>query len=116
MAVSATAVRRVARWGRIAPHAAIPATAREPAANAAREGFLTGLNDILTLGAGLALAGALLALWLIREHEIRAAPPQGGTASMTSVELLAAAGRGCCSTSFASCPPRERTGDAPGAG
>jgi hypothetical protein len=41
---------------------------------AAREGFLTGLNDVLTLGALLSLTGALLALWLVRECEIEREP------------------------------------------
>jgi EmrB/QacA subfamily drug resistance transporter len=50
--------------------AAVPADARASAADAAREGFIAGMNDILTLGAGLALVGALLALWLVRERDI----------------------------------------------
>ena len=40
------------------------------AANAAGEGFLAGLNSVLTVGGLLGLAGAVLTLWLIREHEI----------------------------------------------
>lgn len=50
--------------------AAVPPDARETVAGAAREGFLAGMNDILMLGAGLAFIGALLALWLVREHDI----------------------------------------------
>jgi EmrB/QacA subfamily drug resistance transporter len=50
--------------------ATMPAGARESAANAAREGFLTGMNDILLLGGVLALTGAVLALLLVREREI----------------------------------------------
>jgi hypothetical protein len=38
--------------------------------NAARQGFLSGLNTILLLGALLAFAGAAVAAWLVREHEI----------------------------------------------
>jgi EmrB/QacA subfamily drug resistance transporter len=49
---------------------AIPPGSREAVANAAREGFLSGLNEILLLGGLLAFAGSLLALWLVREHEI----------------------------------------------
>src|SRR5215207_7232348 len=50
--------------------AAIPVEARETVSNAAREGFLTGLNDVLTLGAVVSIAGAVLALWLVRERDI----------------------------------------------
>ncbi|MEV4616163.1 MFS transporter [Kitasatospora sp. NPDC049258] len=50
--------------------AAVPAESREAVARAAREGFLSGLNTVLTLGALLAFAGAALALWLVRESEI----------------------------------------------
>src|ERR671925_437005 len=50
--------------------AAVPPGARDTVANAAREGFLAGLNDVLTLGALLGFAGAILALWLVREREI----------------------------------------------
>jgi EmrB/QacA subfamily drug resistance transporter len=49
--------------------ATLPPAARDRAADAAGEGLVAGLNDILTLAAGIALAGALLALWLIREPE-----------------------------------------------
>jgi hypothetical protein len=38
------------------------------------EGFLTGLNDVLTLGGLVSLAGAVLALWLVREREIERRP------------------------------------------
>jgi EmrB/QacA subfamily drug resistance transporter len=50
--------------------AALPPGAREAASNAAREGFLSGLNEVLTLGALVSFAGAALALWLVREREI----------------------------------------------
>jgi EmrB/QacA subfamily drug resistance transporter len=56
--------------------AALPAGAREAAANAARQGFLAGLNDVLTLAAILSFAGAVLALWLVREREIEREPMQ----------------------------------------
>ncbi len=59
--------------------AAVPPDARASVAGAAREGFLTGLNDVLTLGALLSLAGAALTLWLVRERDIeRHAPAVGG--------------------------------------
>jgi EmrB/QacA subfamily drug resistance transporter len=50
--------------------ASVPPSAREQVSNAAGEGFLAGFNDVLTLGGVLALAGAVLALWLVREREI----------------------------------------------
>jgi EmrB/QacA subfamily drug resistance transporter len=56
--------------------AAVPPQAHQVVSNAAREGFLTGLNDVLTLGALLCFAGAALALWLVREREIERQPTQ----------------------------------------
>jgi EmrB/QacA subfamily drug resistance transporter len=50
--------------------AAVPPPAREQVSHAAGQGFLTGLNDVLALGGLLAIAGAVLALWLVREREI----------------------------------------------
>ncbi|MDO8213960.1 MFS transporter [Conexibacter sp. CPCC 206217] len=50
--------------------ATVPAGSRGAAGDAAREGFLAGLNDVLTLGALLCFAGAALTLWLVREREI----------------------------------------------
>ena len=50
--------------------AAVPEQARAGVENAAREGFLSGINEILVLGALLCFAGALVALWLVREDEI----------------------------------------------
>ena len=47
-----------------------PAGSRAGVADAAREGFLSGMNEILMLGGILAFAGALAALWLIRESDI----------------------------------------------
>jgi EmrB/QacA subfamily drug resistance transporter len=49
---------------------AMPPGSRQAAAHAAREGFLAGMNEVLVMGAGLALVGSLVALWLVREHEI----------------------------------------------
>jgi EmrB/QacA subfamily drug resistance transporter len=53
---------------------AFPPGARQTVANAAGEGFLAGLNDVLQLGALLCFAGAALALWLVREREIEREP------------------------------------------
>jgi EmrB/QacA subfamily drug resistance transporter len=49
---------------------AVPPGSRETVANAGREGFLAGINDILMLGGILAFAGAIAALWLVRERDI----------------------------------------------
>jgi hypothetical protein len=49
---------------------AVPPQARETLSDAARQGFLTGLNEVLTLAALIAFIGAALALWLVREGEI----------------------------------------------
>ncbi len=54
--------------------ASIPPGSRQAASNAARDGFLAGFNDVLTLGGLLCLAGAVLALWLVREREIEREP------------------------------------------
>ena len=54
--------------------ASVPPGARQGLSNAAREGFLTGLNDVLVLGGVLSFAGAVLALWLVREREIEREP------------------------------------------
>jgi EmrB/QacA subfamily drug resistance transporter len=50
--------------------ATVPPGARDAVANAANQGFLAGMNDVLLLGALLSFAGAVLALWLVREDEI----------------------------------------------
>ncbi|MFI9331317.1 MFS transporter [Kitasatospora sp. NPDC052868] len=50
--------------------AALPEPARQAAADAARAGFLDGLNTVLLLGGLVSLVGAALALWLVREDEI----------------------------------------------
>ena len=54
--------------------AAVPPQTQHVASNAAGEGFLAGLNDVLTLGALLSFAGAVLVLWLVREREIEREP------------------------------------------
>jgi EmrB/QacA subfamily drug resistance transporter len=48
----------------------VPQGTRELTRDAAEQGFLQGLNEILLLGGILCFAGAALALWLVREHEI----------------------------------------------
>jgi hypothetical protein len=48
----------------------VPAGSRGAVGNAAREGFLAGMNEILMLGGIFALAGAVAALWLVREGDI----------------------------------------------
>ena len=50
--------------------AAVPPGSRETVGDAAREGFLAGMNDILMLGGILSIAGAIAALWLVRESGI----------------------------------------------
>jgi hypothetical protein len=48
----------------------VPAGSRGAVGNAAREGFLSGMNEILMLGGIFALAGAVASLWLVRERDI----------------------------------------------
>jgi EmrB/QacA subfamily drug resistance transporter len=50
--------------------ASAPQQAQPALRNAAEQGFLHGLNEILLLGALLSFAGAVAALWLVREREI----------------------------------------------
>jgi len=49
---------------------ALPPGARQAVVAATRQGFLTGLNEVLTIGGVVALVAAVLALWLVRENEI----------------------------------------------
>jgi EmrB/QacA subfamily drug resistance transporter len=76
---------------------AVPPSARHTVANAAREGFLSGLNDVLTLGAVVSFAGAVLALWLVRERDIERSPvemePEGEAVRDVASLPEAAAGR-----------------------
>jgi EmrB/QacA subfamily drug resistance transporter len=53
----------------------VPAGARDTVETAAREGFLAGMNDILMLGGIFSLAGAVAALWLVRERDIQRSEP-----------------------------------------
>jgi hypothetical protein len=54
--------------------ASVPAGSREQVADAAREGFIAGFNDIAVLGGLLALASAVAAFWLVRERDIEREP------------------------------------------
>jgi EmrB/QacA subfamily drug resistance transporter len=49
---------------------AVPPGAREQVADAAGQGFISGLNEVFMLGGILSLAAALVALWLVRERDI----------------------------------------------
>jgi EmrB/QacA subfamily drug resistance transporter len=55
---------------------AVPVPARDAVAGAASEGFLAGLNDVLTIAALVGFVGAVLALWLVREGEIERQPTE----------------------------------------
>jgi EmrB/QacA subfamily drug resistance transporter len=55
---------------------AVPPQVRETLSDAARQGFLAGLNDVLTLAALVAFIGSALALWLVRERDIERRPLQ----------------------------------------
>jgi predicted MFS family arabinose efflux permease len=70
--------------------AGLPHGTRELVANATREGFLSGLNAILVIGALLAFAGAILALWLVREREIEREQPELAAAPQEELEASAA--------------------------
>ena len=54
--------------------ASVPPGARAGIADAAGQGFLAGINDILMLGGILAIAGAVVSLWLVRERDIEREP------------------------------------------
>ena len=56
--------------------ASVPPGAREGVAGAARDGFLSGLNEILLLGGIMSFAAALAALWLVRERDIEREPAE----------------------------------------
>jgi EmrB/QacA subfamily drug resistance transporter len=56
--------------------AAVPQHAQPAIEHAARAGFLAGTNEVLTLGSVVCFAGAVLALWLVRERDIEREPQQ----------------------------------------
>jgi EmrB/QacA subfamily drug resistance transporter len=62
--------------------AALPPGARGAVTHAAREGFLSGLNEILLLGGCVALVGAVLSALLVREREIERAPVEAAVGSV----------------------------------
>jgi hypothetical protein len=53
----------------------------EQVVTAAREGFFAGLNEILLIGGGLALAGAVAALILVRPQDMRSEPVPAAAAA-----------------------------------
>ena len=57
---------------------AVPAGSRAQVADAAREGFLAGFNEILLAGGVVAILGAIAAALLVREHEIEREPVEVG--------------------------------------
>jgi hypothetical protein len=67
---------------------ALPYATREAVVAATHQGFLTGLNSILDIGAAVAFAGAVLALWLCASARSNASarrrptrPPTGSSPS-----------------------------------
>ena len=49
--------------------------------HAAREGFFAGFNEILLIGGGLAFAGAVAALLLVRPQDMRSDPRRPAAAA-----------------------------------
>jgi EmrB/QacA subfamily drug resistance transporter len=68
----------------------LPHATRALVASATREGFLSGLNSVLVIGAMLAFSGAVLALWLVREHGIEREQPELITARNQELDAIAA--------------------------
>ena len=68
----------------------LPHGAHALIASAVREGFLSGLNTILLVGGVLALAGAVVTLWLVREDQIEREQPQPLAVSEAQLEPIAA--------------------------
>ena len=68
----------------------VPHGAREAVVEATRQGFLTGFNAILVIGALIAITGAALALWLVREREIERDQPERAVGRTDTLELSAA--------------------------
>jgi EmrB/QacA subfamily drug resistance transporter len=69
---------------------ALPHGARALVASATRDGFLSGLNLILVIGAVVAFAGGVLALWLVREQGIERERPELIPAREDQLEPVAA--------------------------
>ena len=70
--------------------ASVPHGARGLVESTTRQGFLSGLNAILVIGALLAFAGAVLALWLVREHQIEREQPELITPGEERLAVIAA--------------------------
>jgi predicted MFS family arabinose efflux permease len=70
--------------------AGVPHGARALVAGAAREGFLSGLNTILLIGGLLALAGAVITLWLVREDDIARERPDSVAAPEAQLQAAPA--------------------------
>jgi EmrB/QacA subfamily drug resistance transporter len=68
--------------------ATFPSDTQQALAAAAGEGFLAGLNAVLIVGALLSFAGAALALWLVREHEIERQPIQSDSEPDAKAEAV----------------------------
>jgi hypothetical protein len=69
---------------------AVPQHAHALVVHATREGFLSGLNTILVIGAVLALAGAVVSLLLVRENEIERDQPELAITPEHELEAIAA--------------------------
>lgn len=54
--------------------ASVPAGSRDMVREAARDGFLAGFNEIMLIGGGVAILGAVAAALLVREEEIEREP------------------------------------------
>jgi predicted MFS family arabinose efflux permease len=54
--------------------ASVPPGSRAAVGDAAREGFLAGFNEIMLIGGGVAILGAIAAALLVRESEIEGEP------------------------------------------
>jgi EmrB/QacA subfamily drug resistance transporter len=67
--------------------AGAPHGAQATLENAAQQGFLHGMNEILVLGAILAFAGSVLALLLVREREIEREPVEAEAVEAEAIEL-----------------------------
>ena len=61
--------------------AACRAARRQVVVDAAREGFFAGFNEILLIGGGLALAGAVAAVLLVRPQDMRSEPAPAAAAA-----------------------------------
>jgi EmrB/QacA subfamily drug resistance transporter len=62
----------------------VPANIRPEVAQAARDSFISGFNDILLVGSGIALIGAIGAVLLIRQSDFVGAPGAAESAEATA--------------------------------